>query len=79
MAQRSPLTNNTPAAECRQDLAYTAGTYSGESPRTVEARTAPSWAVGFGIQLLLAGAALVGAWAKTRTPARRLSKGSRIA
>ncbi len=45
---------------------------------TIES-TVPGWFVGILIHLLLSGGALVGAWAKTRTPAGRLSRGSRIA
>lgn len=41
--------------------------------------TVPAWFVGLIIQVVLAAAALVGAWARTRTPAGRLSKGSRVA
>jgi len=45
---------------------------------TVE-RTAPSWFVGLAIHLVLGAALLAGAIATTRTPARRLAPGSRIA
>lgn len=45
---------------------------------TIES-TAPGWFVGMVIQLLLAVAALTGAWARTRTPAAKLSRGSRVA
>jgi ABC-2 type transport system permease protein len=41
--------------------------------------TAPGWLVGLIIQLVLAAAALVGAGLRLRTPAGRLSKGTRIA
>lgn len=41
--------------------------------------TVPGWFVGLLIHLVLASAALVGAWARTRTPAGRLSRGSRVA
>jgi hypothetical protein len=49
------------------------------SARVIFDKTAPSWAVGLAIQLVLAAAALLGAWARTRTPARRLARGSRVA
>jgi ABC-2 type transport system permease protein len=78
-AQQSPFRNSTPAAACREDLGYSSGSSTGLSASKLISTTAPSWAIGLGIQLALAAAALVGAWAKTRTPARRLSKGSRIA
>jgi ABC-type transport system involved in multi-copper enzyme maturation permease subunit len=41
--------------------------------------TVPSWFVGLGIQLVIAGALFAGAWSRTRTPARRLPPGTRIA
>jgi hypothetical protein len=78
-AQQSPFRDSTPAAACRTDLGYASDSYTGASAATLISSTAPSWAIGLGIQLVLAVAALLGAWAKTRTPARRLSKGSRIA
>jgi ABC-2 type transport system permease protein len=59
-----------------------AGTPSAEaspSAQKVIESTVPSWAVGLLIQLILAGAALTGAFARTKTPAGRLSRGSRIA
>ncbi|MEY2847356.1 MAG: hypothetical protein RI885_21 [Actinomycetota bacterium] len=56
-------------------------TYEDDFPsarETIES-TVPGWFVGVIIHLALAIAALVGAWARTRTPAARLSRGSRIA
>jgi ABC-2 type transport system permease protein len=47
--------------------------------RDIIESTTPGWAVGMLIQLVLAAAALFGAWHSTRTPAKRLAKGSRIA
>ncbi|MCU1404492.1 MAG: transporter permease [Glaciihabitans sp.] len=41
--------------------------------------TTPGWFVGLLIHVILAAAALLGAWSRTRTPAKRLAKGSRIA
>lgn len=41
--------------------------------------TVPGWFVGLAIQIVLAGAALGGALVRTRTPAGKLPKGSRIA
>jgi ABC-type transport system involved in multi-copper enzyme maturation permease subunit len=78
-AQRSPLVGSGPAATCREDLGYTSGTQAGPTARSIIDSTTPSWLVGIGIQLVLAVAAVTGAWAKTRSPARRLSKGSRVA
>lgn len=41
--------------------------------------TVPSWFVGLGLQVLLAGGLFAGSWSRTRTPARRLPPGTRIA
>ncbi|WP_307852413.1 ABC transporter permease subunit [Glaciihabitans sp. dw_435] len=49
------------------------------APRALIDSTTPGWFVGILIHLVLAAAALVGAWARLRTPAGRLTKGSRIA
>ncbi|WP_438353688.1 ABC transporter permease [Microbacterium sp. CJ88] len=43
------------------------------------AGTAPSWFVGLALQLVLAALLIWRAWARTRTPARRLPPGTRIA
>jgi ABC-2 type transport system permease protein len=48
-------------------------------PEKIIASTVPGWFVGLVIQLILAAGALVGAWARTRTPTGRLGKGNRIA
>ncbi|MEJ1156071.1 MULTISPECIES: ABC transporter permease [Microbacterium] len=45
---------------------------------TIEGST-PSWFVGLSLQMLLAAALLWWAWARTRTPARKLPPGTRIA
>jgi ABC-type transport system involved in multi-copper enzyme maturation permease subunit len=50
-----------------------------ETSEEVFDRTVPTWFVGLGIHLLLATGALVWAIARTRTPAARLPRGSRIA
>lgn len=78
-AQQSPFRDSTPDATCRESLGYESGSYTGISSAKIIETTAPTWAIGMSIQLLLAAAALFGAWAATRTPAGRLSKGSRIA
>ncbi|MDJ0335625.1 ABC transporter permease [Salinibacterium sp. G-O1] len=49
------------------------------SARDVIDSTTPGWFVGLTIHLILAVGALVGAWARIRTPAARLGRGSRIA
>ena len=49
------------------------------SARTVIESTVPGWAVGLLIQLALAAAAIASAVVRTRTPAGRLSRGSRVA
>ena len=48
------------------------------SKETIDS-TVPGWFVGLGLHLLLAAAALVFGWMRTRTPAGRLPRGSRIA
>ena len=42
-------------------------------------QSVPSWFVGLGLQVLLAGGLFAGAWSRTATPARRLPPGTRIA
>lgn len=51
----------------------------GPTGRGVIDRTVPTWFVGLGIHIVLSAAALLGAWARLRTPARRVGAGSRIA
>lgn len=53
--------------------------YVSESAEDVVNRTVPSWFVGLGVQVLLAGAVFAGAWNRTRTPATKLPPGTRIA
>ena len=52
---------------------------AGADRRRGVASTTPSWFVGLGLQVLLAAGLLWWAWARTRTPARRLPPGTRIA
>jgi ABC-2 type transport system permease protein len=49
------------------------------TPRELIDSTVPSWFVGLLIHVLLAAGALTGAWYRTRTPAGRLTTGSRVA
>jgi ABC-type transport system involved in multi-copper enzyme maturation permease subunit len=49
------------------------------TPQQVVATTTPSWAVGSAIQVVLAGGLLAWGVSRTRTPARRLPRGTRIA
>ncbi|MFT3798238.1 ABC transporter permease [Microbacterium sp.] len=49
------------------------------TPREVIDETVPSWFVGLGVQVVLAALLLWWAWSRTRTPARRLPPGTRIA
>lgn len=53
--------------------------YEYPTPREVIDSTVPSWFVGLGVQILIAGALFAGAWSRTRTPAKRLPPGTRIA
>ncbi|HEY2643262.1 MAG TPA: ABC transporter permease subunit [Galbitalea sp.] len=79
-SQLNPVDQATPAQECKTELAANSNNYDGgPSARDTIDSTTPGWAVGLAIQLVLAAAAVVGAWARTRTPARKLPKGSRVA
>jgi ABC-type transport system involved in multi-copper enzyme maturation permease subunit len=49
------------------------------TPEEIIDSTVPSWFVGLGVQVVIAGSLFAGAWARTRTPARRLPPGTRIA
>lgn len=50
-----------------------------DTAEEIHAKTTPSWFVGLAIQVVFAAGALVWAWSRTKTPARRLPKGTRIA
>ncbi|HCS60818.1 MAG TPA: ABC transporter permease [Microbacterium sp.] len=50
-----------------------------DNARDIIDNTVPSWFVGLGIQVVIAGGLFAGAWARTRTPARMLPPGTRIA
>ncbi|MFT4051696.1 MAG: ABC transporter permease [Microbacterium sp.] len=63
--------------EC--DPAYDSTADDSPTPEQVIAQTVPSWFVGLGVQLALAVLLLWWAWARTRTPARALPPGTRIA
>ncbi|MDT0179890.1 MULTISPECIES: ABC transporter permease [Microbacterium] len=52
---------------------------SGPTPEEIIASTVPSWFVGLGVQVIAAGLLLWWAGVRTRTPARRLPPGTRIA
>ncbi|GAA1532696.1 ABC-type transport system involved in multi-copper enzyme maturation permease subunit [Microbacterium ginsengiterrae] len=56
-----------------------AGQDDSQTGREVIESTVPSWFVGLGIQIVIAGGLFAGAWARTRTPARMLPPGTRIA
>jgi ABC-type transport system involved in multi-copper enzyme maturation permease subunit len=55
------------------------GMQSSPTAEQIVATTTPSWFVGLAIQLALAAGMLWWGWARTRTPARRLPPGTRIA
>lgn len=75
-----PIVHDELIDECAAALAGNPGAaYAFESPEEIFDRTVPSWFVGLAIHVLLAGAALAGAIARTRTPAGRLPTGSRVA
>lgn len=79
-AQIPPALNSTGYDEC-DPSSYQYGSGSGgyRTPEQIIAQTVPSWFVGLAVQLALAGLLLWGAWARTRTPARTLPPGTRIA
>lgn len=58
---------------------YTEQNQDWESPEEAVAGTSPSWFIGLLVQLVLAAGLLVWGIARTRTPARRLPPGTRIA
>jgi len=66
--------------ECSRDpnSGFSSGVNYPSARKLIES-TVPGWAVGLLIQLALAATALAGAMARTRTPAGRLSRGSRVA
>jgi ABC-type transport system involved in multi-copper enzyme maturation permease subunit len=49
------------------------------STRDATAGLLPSWIVGLGVQILVAGGLFWGGWVRTRTPARALPPGTRVA
>ncbi len=69
-AQQSPL-------EQRWDECDPNGGY--RTPEEIMDSSVPSWFVGLGVQIVIAGSLFAGAWARTRTPAKRLPPGTRIA
>ena len=61
------------------DGGYFVGDSAMNSSEEIVDATVPSWFVGLAVHVLLGAGALAGAWARTNTPARTLSAGSRIA
>ena len=68
-----------PPQEQRWDACAPYSDGDGSSPEQVLDETVPTWFVGLGLQVLIAGGLFAGAWSRTRTPARRLPPGTRIA
>jgi ABC-2 type transport system permease protein len=69
-----------PDLEAVYDECAAGGMYQpGPTSREIIESSTPSWFVGLAIHIALGGGLLVGAVAATRTPARRLSPGSRVA
>ena len=69
-AQQSPLEQRWD--ECDPDYGY-------RTPEEVMESSVPSWFVGLGVQVVIAGSLFARGWARTRTPARQLPPGTRIA
>ncbi len=63
--------------EC--DPAYYSDSYVGPDYEETIATTVPSWFVGLGVQVAVAAGLLWWAWGRTRTPARTMPPGTRIA
>ncbi|WP_254678003.1 ABC transporter permease [Agrococcus sp. SGAir0287] len=75
-AQQAP----TWPGDCEDEEALYGAPYSPtDTTDEVYASSVPSWFVGLGVHLLLAGGLVAGAIARTRAPARHLAPGSRIA
>lgn len=70
-AQQTPIDQRWD--ECSSDP------YDSRTPQEIIDSTVPSWFVGLGVQVVIAGALFAGAWSRTRTPAKRLPPGTRIA
>jgi ABC-type transport system involved in multi-copper enzyme maturation permease subunit len=69
-----------PEVERRYDHCDTASMTDGTGTIEDQVRgTSPSWFVGLLVQLVLTGGLLLWGWARTRTPARTLPPGTRIA
>lgn len=68
-----------PQLERTYDECGTAAEPTYPTPEEVLAQTVPSWFVGLGVQVLLAAGLMVWAYGRTRTPARTLARGTRIA
>ncbi|MBD8023690.1 ABC transporter permease [Microbacterium gallinarum] len=68
-----------PEAETTYDECSPPANEETKTPEEIVDETAPSWFVGLGLQVLLAAGLLWWAWARTRTPARTLPPGTRIA
>ncbi|MBN9224390.1 MAG: ABC transporter [Microbacterium sp. SCN 70-27] len=77
-AQSAPELQST-WDECDPQYLDGAEYRSGPTPEEIIATTVPSWFVGLGVQVLLAALLLWWAWTRTRTPARTLPPGTRIA
>lgn len=68
-----------PPEDERWDPCDPSGNGDQRTPEQVMESTVPSWFVGLGIQIIIAGGLFAGAWARTSTPARMLPPGTRIA
>lgn len=69
----------TPEFETRWDDCDPNREFDGQTSEELLASTTPSWFVGLAVQFLLTAGLLWWAWSRTRTPARRLPPGTRIA
>jgi ABC-2 type transport system permease protein len=69
----------TPESVTTYDECKVNDQFDNRTPRDIVNSTTPGWFVGVIIHIVLASGALVWAWSRTRTPAGKLSRGSRIA
>ena len=73
------MAQQAPEAETTYDECSPPAPDQNRTPEELVAESAPSWFIGLALQVLLAGGLLWWAWARTRTPARTLPPGTRIA
>ncbi|MDQ1129226.1 ABC transporter permease [Microbacterium sp. SORGH_AS_0888] len=79
IAQGVRMAQIAPEAETWNDGCDQSSWQGSPSNEERVADTTPSWSVGLGLQLVVAALFVWGAWARTRTPAKTLPPGTRVA